>query len=102
MAAGLVGMGSNWVDILGKLGPFIGGLALLLAAGAAWWTLFLVHRRTLDKAWVDGFSVLYREFWKDPEMKEVRRWIISEAEYPKLETVLRRRFAKVPPEFNPP
>jgi hypothetical protein len=93
---------SDWIDILGKLAPFIGAVALLSGTGVAWWTLFLVHRRTIDKAWVDGFSVLYRDFWKDPEMKEVRRWVVSETEYPKLETVLRRRFGNQPPEFNAP
>lgn len=79
------------LDFFVKIAPLISGVAFLLAAIAAWVTVFLVNRRTANKDWVDGFRDIYREFWKDPDMAKVRLWIVSESEYCKIETILRKR-----------
>jgi hypothetical protein len=79
------------VSDLSKIGPFLSGIALLLGAAAAWATFILFHRRTLREQWVDNFRQIYAEFWKDPEISEVRRWIASDKEYEALARVLRER-----------
>jgi hypothetical protein len=81
---------ATW-EILAKAGQALGGLSLAVAAGMAVATLLLVHTRTGDREWVEGFRDMYAEFWKDDDIAEVRRWIVSEVEYPEIHAILSKR-----------
>ena len=79
------------LDALSKIGPFLSGISLLAAAGAAWITVFKINRRALYVAWLDGFRTLYEEFWQNEKIVRVRNWISSDIEYAELEKVLSER-----------
>jgi hypothetical protein len=49
--------------------------------------------------WIDSFRILYAEFWKDPRIARVRRWIVSDEEYEMIKEVLIRRL-DMPKENN--
>lgn len=76
---------------LQQIGGFMSGVSLFFVAIAAWVTFFYVQRRTLYGQWVESFRQIYAEFWKDPEISKVRRWITSDDEYTVLRDVLRER-----------
>jgi hypothetical protein len=79
------------VEKIAALGTLVGGLALWVAAAAAWATYAFYYRVANDAAWINRYQVLYGEFWKDPRIAQVRIWISSEAEYAKLANILRER-----------
>jgi hypothetical protein len=75
-----------------EFAPLVSSIAAALAAVAALTTAFLLSRRAADKAWVESFSEIYREFWEDEDMAKVRLWIINEPSYATIEPILLRRF----------
>jgi hypothetical protein len=81
------------LDTLSKIGPFLSGISLVATAFAAWATLHYFHRRTLYNQWVDGFRVIYAEFWKDETISYIRRSIASDQEYKRLQEALGKRLA---------
>jgi hypothetical protein len=76
------------LDKLNRIGPFLGGLGVIIGATAAWFAYFFVQRRNAYLQWVDGFRAIYAEFWKDDVISQVRRWITSDKEYETLKKVL--------------
>ena len=78
-------------DALNKIGPFVSGVSLLIAALAAWVTLLLFHKRTLDINWIAGIRILYADFWDDTRMANVRVWLSSEKEYSIISEILIKR-----------
>lgn len=86
-------MGNLWetLEILNKIGPFLSGVSLLLAACAAWVTVFKINRRAMYMTWLDGFRALYAEFWQNRNIARVRSWISSDVEYAELEKILLER-----------
>lgn len=91
-------MHGSLLEILQQIGPFISGLALLIAAGAAWATFFLINRKlTLQQqhdSWLDSFHLLYAEFWKDDRIATVRQWITNDHEYVSIEKILNARLSE--------
>jgi hypothetical protein len=80
-----------FLDFLNKIGPFIGGVALMAGAVAAWLTLFIVNRRANRLTWVDGFRVLYAEFWREDTIADVRLWFASDVAYGKIAPIIEAR-----------
>lgn len=79
------------IKILNMIGPFLGGLGIIITALLAVITYFFIHQRTTETSWVESFRVLYGEFWKDDEITQVRRWITNSLEYEILEETLKIR-----------
>ena len=82
------------LDMLAKIGPFLGGIGLLAGAFIGAFTSYRVTRRQAEDAWVDRFRVLYGEFWKEEPIIEVREWVINDNSYKEIEGILRDRNAK--------
>jgi hypothetical protein len=83
---------------LDQLGSFIGGVSLFLTVLIIWYEANLIRKRKDDADRLaaatntfrvrqadatNTFRVLYQEFWKEPEVSEIRRMIISTDEYEK-------------------
>lgn len=77
-----------WLDILLRLMPVVSSSA---TAAVAW--LVLKHYRAQRKdRWIEQFSAIHDHFWKDENMKQVRRWLACRDSYDtELGPVLRRR-----------
>ena len=79
------------IDDLGTLGPFISGVALLVAAIAAWFTFYFLHLKGRRDTWIENYQSLYKEFWDAPGNAIVREQISNDAEYKTLAPILVRR-----------
>ena len=93
LASNIISGGAGMNCELASYGPLLSGLALSAAATAAWTTLLVYNRRTIEAAWIDSLRKLHAEFWNDDEMAKVRKWLSSESEYKKLEDILLRRLS---------
>lgn len=76
---------------VGEFGQLLSGIGLITGAIIGIYTAVIYNARQRDDAWLDRFRGLYEEFWKNPEMEEVRRWIVNENDYKNLDQLLRKR-----------
>jgi hypothetical protein len=88
------------MSIAQSVGALSSGAGGLLAAFAAWYAIFFIKRKAIDiekerqfAEWTKEFATLYEEFWKNPDIKQVRKWLVHEEEYRTLETVLEHRLS---------
>lgn len=82
---------TDLVELLSMLGPFISGLALLIASIAAWFTFYFLHLKGRRDSWIENYQVLYKEFWELDENAKVREQISNDSQYEHLEKVLKIR-----------
>jgi hypothetical protein len=75
----------------GPLGQLLSGIGLVITAFCASITLTVITLQQRRKQWIDDFRALYAEFWRDPDVSTVRRWIVSNKEYEGLRDILVRR-----------
>jgi hypothetical protein len=66
---------------MAQISQILGGIALFMAAIAAWCTLFLYHRKNIELQWADGFRQIYADFWENDNVAKARRWIDNDSEY---------------------
>lgn len=91
--AGTLAPPGGW-DV-GKFAQVLTGIAALAALGLAYETLDKVHLAKRRADWLDSFRLLYREFWQDDEIAEVRLWMVNDRAYETPRAVLLRRQASV-------
>ena len=70
-----------------KVGPYLSGIGLILAASAAWTTYVFYYKRTNDVVWLDTFRKLYEEYWKSDEMARVRKIFLPMEEFINQSTI---------------
>src|SRR4051794_34295824 len=79
------------LEVLSKLGPFLGGCGLIISSVVVMTTFFVVHRRQVRDAWLRDFQMQYGQFWSEDVTAEVRKWIIVDESYQKIEPILKKR-----------
>jgi hypothetical protein len=79
------------VDTLAKIGNFLSGVSLLIAAGIGALTLVRINIREKDRTWAARFRALYSEFWNDEDILQVFRWIVNDREYGDIKDILAKR-----------
>jgi hypothetical protein len=87
----------SFKDLVGlgpQIGPYLSGIALMIAAAAAWNTYIFYHKRTMEDNWVTTFRALYGEFWNNEQMAQIRKYLSSDEEYQKLDKILTKRLEK--------
>lgn len=76
---------------IGTLAQVLTGFTALAALGLAYETLEKVHLAKRRADWLESFRLLYREFWQDDTIAEVRLWMVNDRAYETPRAVLLRR-----------